>query len=240
MATPASSRLGSVPIPRTGLIGREAERGTAHALLIDQGVPLLTLTGPGGVGKTRLALAITHDAVGHFDDGAVFVDLARIGDPSLVAPAVARTLGMAEGGDQSLVERLVIALRRSHLLLVFDNCEHLLTATAEAASNLLAECPRLQILATSRAPLRIRGEQELPIEPLPLPSVTSRHTLDLADNPAVQLFIERARAARPDFQLADSNAAVVASRATSCWRTLGIVEAPGLNGRDGYSRCERR
>jgi predicted ATPase len=171
----------------------------------------------------------------------VFVDLARIGDPSLVAPAVARTLGMTEGGDQSLVERLVIALRPSHLLLVFDNCEHLLTAIAEAVSNLLAECPRLQILATSRAPLRIRGEQELPIEPLPLPSpsVTLRHALDLADNPAVQLFIERARAARPDFQLADSNAAVVASRATSCWRTLGIVEAPGLNGRDGYSRCER-
>jgi len=122
----------------------------------------------------------------------------------------------------------------------FDNCEHLLTATAQLASNLLVECPRLQILATSRAPLRIRGEQELPIEPLPSPSVTLRHALDLADNPAVQLFIERARAARPDFQQADSNAAVVASRATSCWRTLGIVEAPGLNGRDGYSRCERR
>jgi len=123
----------------------------------------------------------------------------------------------------------------------FDNCEHLLTATAQLASNPLAECPRLQILATSRAPLRIRGEQELPIEPLPLPSpsVTLRYALDLADNPAVQLFIERARAARPDFQLADSNAAVVASRATNCWRTLGIVEAPGLNGRDGYSRCER-
>jgi non-specific serine/threonine protein kinase len=199
-----STPPGSLPIPRTRLIGRESERIAARTFLLEEAVLQLTLTGPGGVGKTRLALAIAQDLAGHYDDGAVFVDLARIGDPSLVVAAVARSFGIAEGGAQPLVERLVVALQRRHLLLVLDNCEHLLTAVAELVAQLLVACPQLQVLATSRAPLRIRGEQELPTEPLPLPPLESVHTLDLAANPAVRLFLDRARAVEPRFSTANA------------------------------------
>jgi len=194
---PAGSTVLSVP--RTSLIGRETEIVTARALLLDETVPLLTLTGPGGVGKTRVALAIAHDVVPHFEDGAMFVDLAPLSDPDLVLPAVTRTVGVVEVGDQPLFQRLVVALQRRHLLLVLDNCEHLLRAIADLVSPLLVACPKLQVLATSRAPLRIRGEQEMPIEPLPLPPMDSCQALDLTENPAMQLFIERARAVDPRF-----------------------------------------
>jgi hypothetical protein len=156
---PAGSTVLSVP--RTSLIGRETEIVTARALVLDETVPLLTLTGPGGVGKTRVALAIAHDVVPHFEDGAVFVDLAPLSDPDLVLPAVTRTVGVVEVGDQPLFQRLVVALQRRHLLLILDNCEHLLRAIADLVSPLLAACPKLQVLATSRAPLRIRGEQAI-------------------------------------------------------------------------------
>src|SRR5215208_2307163 len=131
MVASAASLLLSVPIPRTRLIGRETELAAAQALILDEAVPLLTLTGPGGVGKTRLALAIVSNVTHHFDDGAVFVDLAPLSDPSLVLPTVARTLGVGEGGDLLLSERLIAALHRRCLLLVLDNCEHVLTAVAD-------------------------------------------------------------------------------------------------------------
>lgn len=195
-------RLGLPPVPRTRLIGRERERADARSLLLDEAAPLLTLTGPGGVGKTRLSLAIAGEAAAHVGDGAVFVDLAALGHPDVVLPAVARALGVTPGGERPLRERLIGSLQRRHLLLVLDNCEHLLLAVADLVSSLLAACPALQVLATSRAPIRIRGEQELPVEPLPLPSA-SELDLELAANPAVLLFIERAHAVSPRFSATD-------------------------------------
>ena len=207
-ALPLGSSI--LPIPRTTLIGRDTEIAIARALLLTDAVPLLSLTGPGGVGKTRLALAIAHDVVPHFDDGAVFVDLAPLSNPDLVLPAVTRTLGVVEDGDQPLSQRLIATLQRRCLLLVLDNCEHLLGAVAELISPLLAACPDLLVLSTSRAPLRIRGEHELPVEPLPLPPLDFRQAMDLMENPAMQLFIERARAVDPRFSTANDTLQTVA------------------------------
>jgi predicted ATPase/DNA-binding CsgD family transcriptional regulator len=211
MAAPGSSLIESLPIPRTRIVGRERERAAARGLVLDEAVPLLTLTGPGGVGKTRLALAIAQDVAPHFADGAVFVDLAPLAGAKLVPATVVAALGVTPGADRSLADALVAALRPRQLLLILDNCEHVLTATAELVAALLAACPALQVLATSRAPLHIRGEHALPVEPLPLPAPEARASLKgLGENAAVALFVERARAARPSFALTDANALAVA------------------------------
>jgi hypothetical protein len=212
MADPSGATLTAPPIPRTSLIGRVDERALAHRLLLEDAVPLLMLTGPGGVGKTRLALAIARDVAARFTDGVVWVDLTPLGDASLVPSAVAAALGYTPGTDQPLVKGLARFLRSRQTLLLLDNCEHVLTGTAEFVTTLLAASPALQVLATSRAPLRIRGEQMLPVEPLPLPSIEP--TIDLPglkQNEAVRLFVERARAARPSFALSEINAAAVAA-----------------------------
>src|SRR5918994_3590393 len=146
MATSVSVlRLGSAPIPRPRLIGREVECEAARKLLLDDALPLLTMTGPGGVGKTRLALAITNAVAAHFADGVVWVDLAPLADPALVPAAVAAALGLRPAADAPISDLLIHALHPRQTLLLLDNCEHVLAATADLVGALLAQCPALQV-----------------------------------------------------------------------------------------------
>ena len=147
---------------------RRRGNGSAH-FLINDAVPLLILTGPGGVGKTRLALAIAANIADQFTDGVVWVDLAPLSNPALVPASVASAVGLTPAPGAPLNEELTRSLRPRQTLLLLDNCEHVLRETAELVARLLASCPALQVLATSRAPLHLRGEQELPVDPLPLP-----------------------------------------------------------------------
>src|SRR5215207_6751146 len=209
---PAARRplsLVSLPAPLTRLIGRETELAALSAELQDHNVRLLTVTGPGGVGKTRLALAAAAEFLDDFPDGVWFVDLAPLNDPMLVLPTVARTLGLREGSDRSLADVVSVSLAAKQVLLVLDNYEHLLAA-ASVVSDLLRAGPKIVVLVTSREPLRLRGEQEVAISPLPVPEHHDSYAV-LAQNPAVRLFVHRAKAVQRDFDLTDENAGVVAA-----------------------------
>ncbi len=203
--------LNAPPIPRSRLIGRETERETARSLLLEEAVPLLTLTGPGGVGKTRLALAIAHDVADHFADGVVWVDFAPLADPALVGAAVATALNVTPAASHSLVADLARHLHARQTLLLLDNCEHVLVPTADIVARLLVRCPALQVLVTSRAPLRVRDEQLLPIEPLPVPATDAVPFTEMAEHAAVRLFAARARASLPGFRLDADNAPTVSA-----------------------------
>jgi excisionase family DNA binding protein len=200
-----------IPRPLTPFLGREREVAAVLALLGQPDVRLLTLTGPGGTGKTRLALRVAEEVASHYADGVAFVPLAAVADYRLIPSAVAQALGVREYSRRTTVEQVIAALRDRHLLLILDNFEHVLPASPFVA-DLLAACPNLTTLATSRAMLRLSGEQRFPVPPLALPEPAAGVTTKaIGEAEAVQLFIARARAAEPDFVLDDQNAATVAA-----------------------------
>src|SRR5262245_58648806 len=194
--------LSNIPAPVTPLVGRQSELAEAVALLRGPALRLLTLTGPGGVGKTRLALAIAAEVDAVFDSRH-FVSLAHLRAPGQLPTAIAEAMGLPDGAAADApLDRVVTRLRPARSLLVLDTFEHLIEA-APLVANLLADCPRLAVLVSSRAPLRLRGEHELPVAPLPLPAPSSEALgLDeLRASPAIALFCQRARAVSPPFAL---------------------------------------
>lgn len=210
MVSRAMQQAANLPIHLTRLLGRERESASAAELLRRSHVRLVTLTGPGGTGKTRLALQVAADLLDAFPDGVWFVDLAPIRDPELVPDTIAQVLGLKEEQQGSIMEVLSTYLGYKQLLLVLDNFEQVVDGAVHVGK-LLSMTPHTKVLATSRVALHLGGEHEFSVPPLALPDL--RKAADLAaltQYAAVALFIERAQAVKPDFEVTDATAPVIA------------------------------
>ncbi len=219
------ARLTNLPIPLTSFVGRTQETAAVKRLLdpaaspaqevVDPPARLLTITGPGGSGKTRLAIQAATDLIDRFPHGVWFVELATLGTGDQVAHAVAKALGVSEDGARRCLDSIADALGDRRLLLVLDNCEHLVEPLAHFTAELLSRCPHLHVLATSRDPLNIPGEVRWQAPPLALPDPQQPHTSDLLRaNESVRLFAERAATVQQDFRLSAENGAAIAAICT--------------------------
>ncbi len=212
MAAPSrSSARPNLPVQRTGFVGREKEVAAATELLLRQDVRLVTVTGPGGIGKTRLAVQVASGLAERFPGGTHFVSLSTLNDPDLIPSAIIQTLGIREAGGQSPIKTLKKKLQNSAgvpMLLLLDNFEQLVQAASIVAEILVAG-PDLKILVTSRSALHVYGEHEFPVPPLAMPDSRSESVEALSKCPAVALFVQRALAAKPDFELNKENASAI-------------------------------
>jgi predicted ATPase len=211
-ATPAEARPNNIPVQRTRFVGRDKEVAAAKELLLRTDVRLVTVTGPGGIGKTRLALEVAGGLIDQFPGGIHVAALSPISDPGMIASVIVQTLGIREAGGQSPLDLLKRSLQdtlRAPMLLLLDNFEHLIQA-APTVAELLATAPNLKILVTSRAALHVYGEHEFPVPPLALPDARSMPSIEvLSQYSAIALFVQRAVAAKPDFELNRDNAQAV-------------------------------
>lgn len=218
-AEPTLVSMHNLPVPLTSLIGRQQEVATASALLRRREVRLLVLTGPGGIGKTRLGLQIATELLQDFPSGVCFVSLASVSDPALVAPTIFHTLGLRETARESVVDQLKGYLREQHLLLLLDNFEQV-AAAAPLLTDLLGACPKLKLLVSSRARLHVHGEHECVVPPLALPEQEPPPGSEsLSQYAAITLFLQCVRTFKPEFQITSTNAHAIVE---ICVRLEGV------------------